>query len=760
MRLAQRAPGVPLRGIGGRVKIVYCRSMGSRTRLVVAFMAALCVAAVVLFVAARRERQRTPGPPMEGGEPARQAAAAPNELELAEDSAAEIPDRTALEPAPTAEPDDPAEGGDDLAQKATEGLLRINVVARETREPLPGVPCVLFRSTSDVGFARQVGRSRGRPDGFLITDATGLVEYLVPQDVSLRLWVNPFSERTGEEELDVPALRAGEERSIEIALATEMDRRSYGRVIDEETEAPIAGAIVSLCGNTDLRVESAPDGIFELPTATWRDNPIRVEKAGYATVSGQKVTHCEDPARPCEVRLSRAAALLVEVTDALRAPLEGVVVRASMVGDWCGDEDYTWSEVTDARGACALELLPARTALTVELLNDAGDFLGREVEPILLDPGECRPWTVIVGGGAIVEGIARDGAGAPERRLEVWLYPEEMRDTFDWMHEEEDFETGRAFRARSNEVGRFVFENVPSGRWRVGAASAAEDPRAPAALTVPVVVVEGEPVPIVTLTVWRGLYLQGEVRKPDGSPAASRGQSRFSAYGTFSGHFAEVEVNGEGRFVLGPLLPGEYRLVAWGAREFAESEPLLAQAGEEDLVLVLREGARISGRVVDSFGQGVRDAEIAAISASGESDAWSSTGEQGDFEFGRLVPGIFCLVARSTSGDAAWMRDLHAYPGQERMVDLQLAPGARLQVRVQGAQPGDLECQVISDGLRIARARFNWEVTQRLVVPPGPIEIRFVQTRENDPLPPEPVTLEVAPGEEREFVFDLERAPQ
>src|SRR6185503_15172536 len=98
-----------------------------------------------------------------------------------------------------------------------------------------------------------------------------------------------------------------------------------------------------------------------------------------------------------------------------------------------------------------------------------------------------------------------------------------------------------------------------------------------------------EPEP-VTLMVHRGLYIRGRVVRSDGSDYEPRIPQTSLILAKSPTFYANTTADAEGRFIIGPLPRGEYRLTASGGADFADSEPTDARAGSDDVVLKLRDG--------------------------------------------------------------------------------------------------------------------------------------------------------------------------
>src|SRR5262245_36904532 len=126
-----------------------------------------------------------------------------------------------------------------LERKPNEGVLHVHLMATETGAPMPGVQVVLTRSGGTGGFGSREA-SRGRVGQALVTDRGGNAEYFVPESIPCDLWALPRSARS--EQVEVPALAAGETRELDVALSSAPDQRFFGFVLDGDDDRPLAGA--------------------------------------------------------------------------------------------------------------------------------------------------------------------------------------------------------------------------------------------------------------------------------------------------------------------------------------------------------------------------------------------------------------------------------------------------------------------------------------------------------------------------------------
>jgi hypothetical protein len=182
---------------------------------------------------------------------------------------------------------------------------------------------------------------------------------------------------------------------------------------------------------------------------------------------------------------------------------------------------------------------------------------------------------------------------------------------------------------------------------------------------------------------------------------------------------------------------------------------VIANAGENDVVLKLRAGGIIEGKVIDaSTGESVR-AEVCYPLKGAQAEAMglsiSDTRDDGTFKLQSLVPGAYDLIARVSDGRIAQLRGLVVGAGARLTgVVLSVERAARLRVGYEGAHP-KAWFTVLLDGTAVAMEWVENKGRSRVqIVPKGKltIELRFdpegtKSTRDVD----------VAAGEEKEIVF-------
>jgi hypothetical protein len=230
----------------------------------------------------------------------------------------------------------------------------------------------------------------------------------------------------------------------------------------------------------------------------------------------------------------------------------------------------------------------------------------------------------------------------------------------------------------------------------------------------------------VLLSAIDDLHLRGVVVDPDGRPR----RAQVMLVGVEGSTFLSQSTDARGGFSLGPLAPGRYSVWAsdvLGQGLAADSERTTVEAGTSDLVLALRAGGAISGRVLDpTSGEGVAATVILSPLARGPGAVGTTIGgseENGAFRFEGLLPGAYSLCASTSAGQGAVLGGVRVEAGARLdTVVLSLQPGARLRVRYEG-QAAYGQFHVVQDGAVVAADGVQRGTCATWVVPAGVLEV-------------------------------------
>ncbi len=646
--------------------------------------------------------------------------------------------------------------------------VRVQVTAKEDGTPIAGV-----RVRAGVPGTRysteDVDGSHGALNENPLTGADGVVELELAPGSKYTISAQPENDSMGPGSIAVdPPLAEHEVRVLAIALPTRPDLVLHGRVIDRETNAPIPDARVGRSASWNKIVpednqRTDNDGRFQVVGNSWRRAVVNVLASGYEIACVRLVQGHTTAETALEITLSRAASVRLTVFDAAGAPLGGL--RATLVtaqyrfgrpdgmalvdAGWTDDAEF--AAKTDARGGAVLMDLPPRMPLEGVLYRGREELL-RVSEPITLSPGESRAIVWRLGSGCSIHGIALEIDGQPVAGLPICLESARMPQSI--YFEPVSSEPRRL--ATTDEAGRFEFADVGPGDWWVGPApkkiertkSVQKDEVAPRAQLVQVA---GDMRRVdVELRVHRGLTIEGRVLDPTGKPP------RYSHI-TFTRSAeklwgAENMNDAEGRFILGPLEAGEYELTAGSHASFVSSEPVIARAGDTDVVLRLRAGGKLQGLVVDKA-SGTPTAASLVIRAHTPVD-WAVSlpiaNDKGIFQLDGLSAGLYDVAASTSSGLIGVVRAVEVAAGATRDVRVEVEPGSRVRLRYEGPWPFVGVSLLLGDAPAYANG-IGKGTESVLVSPAGSVVLRLRNHAEQLDFDL-PLTLKV--GETRDVVFD------
>lgn len=508
----------------------------------------------------------------------------------------------------------------------------------------PGVVVRLAARTSDgapaVGVRVEAG-TYGPARASLVTDAAGRAESApLPWagSVDVEVPAQPgWSWRSGSH--PVPAGAS----AVEVALTVERAGTLRGRVTDAATGRPIAGASVGLGWTHEVPVRTDGEGRYEhtgVPGDGYHDLSVRA--AGYATA---EVRFRGRPEGPLDVALATAATLTGRVVDGAGRPLAGARVLAT--GSRFDGAEQRVSIADTASGADGrfrLEGLSADLPHEV-VVALAGHGRVNLAVPALGPPGAARDLgDVPLGPGRALAGRVTGPAGGSRPGATVTLEgPLEGLAA-------EGPRYGREEERRADDLGRYRFDDLAPGRYRL---SARETDALQA--TREVLLEEADRLDeVLTLPATRRLRLV---------PLDPAGRTLLDLHVElrWPGGSEERGIYRERDLAL--QLPAEtlglrVRAEAPDREDLAPPPPVLVPDDADEVELRFTALDLVGGRLEDAEGQPLDGAQVEVRRAGSEERLGASyTLDDGRFEVGFRGPGPVDVVfegARWGGADGSW----------------------------------------------------------------------------------------------------------
>jgi hypothetical protein len=633
------------------------------------------------------------------------------------------------------------------------GVHRANVVLRPTPEELP---------------ALRTGNGNGHTFVQGTTDRDGRVTLEVSAGRALELRAGGFGE-SSEGFVLVDSLAAGAVASATIVVKTRADIELEGRVVDAESGAPLPGIDLRIEQQSGFRTSSRSAAPRPLPPASQPDvvtdaaGRFRIPVKSWATATGLltgpgwsprivRLHQAVDPRAPgAAARVDSAEPEVVEIALRRAARIEGTVrgapgpaqVRVTLAGhglvteehmpDWTFNFygiDYLLMASVDTTGAFTLVDVPAGASLALSLVaTQTGELLLQEAQPVQIASGATHQVNWTLGTGGRFDCFVHHAAGAPAPNEELWLLapgPARPGET------EADWEPLQ--RATTDASGRAEFQDVQPGSWVVALAPSSKHSASDTSVRYAVAATiesPGDSVP-VPLTLHPGLYITGTVLAPDGTPASTYVSAGNADY--------RVDANGSsgngGKFRLGPMLPGRYRLSARGldvtpegGTPLTDSDPVTAEAGAEGVEIWLRAGCDFELSAIDSATGEPTACKFTLIPQERESVTHTG-GSRATATLSGQAPGRYHVQARTEQGLVGTV-EIEAAAGERRAVTVPVARGGSVQIGYRGAARS-LTAWLESTGSRVGMVYVSPGGIETLSAPTGSYTLRtFV--RQYDP---------------------------
>jgi hypothetical protein len=241
---------------------------------------------------------------------------------------------------------------------------------------------------------------------------------------------------------------------------------------------------------------------------------------------------------------------------------------------------------------------------------------------------------ILVGNAPVIRGVVVDEAGAPAPNVEVSAFSG----------------PGDGAEAKADAKGAFVIEGLAPGQYMLMARSDRFLPAGTTSIELGAKDVDG-----VKITVRRGLRIKGHVeRRQICEVSIELDEDAFSPHGDMPMMIAPTTTAADGEFDVGPAHPGAYQLSARCPSGEQGEQKIEAKAGMADLVIAVKPGASIAGKVVDGAGKPIAGVAVMAAPQGGTerttivngmvtSGVQALTNAAGAFELRGLAAGSYRL---------------------------------------------------------------------------------------------------------------------
>lgn len=504
-----------------------------------------------------------------------------------------------------------------------------------------------------------------------------------------------------------------EETSEIVVLMLDAGHRVVGRVVGPERGA-ISGAELRLFDTSperqrflslqslehrtpDHTAVTAEDGRFEVSHLPEGSFALVADAPGYAPRlwTGVTVVAGRDVVDQGDLTMEPGVTVQGRVVDSARAPVAAAEVMLAQggYGGWnLLQDDVRRSGIrsvqTDEEGVFRFEdLTPGETHSIVARKDGMGPAVVNEVRASSTDSDLLE---LVLHPGSSIFGEVVGPRGRPLEGVDIRLIHEETKGGSSRRTSLGSVKTG--------DGGGFRFDDLPPGHFLVEAPL----PQAARPATgEPLDLVAGEEVGPVRLVREAEAKLEGRVLTAQGRPAVDArvagrvshedppGSSHSRSFGT--------QTDGAGRFALEGFPTGRIRISAEHPEHGRAERTLELAAGLHEVELLLRDTARIEGRVVDAETEApVSGAHVWLHPDRPDPDPHRvvesvTTDAEGRFLLRPAKPGTYRLTTRASGYLETSLPDsLEVFDRSVDQVLVRLDSGATITGRVTGLEPAEL----------------------------------------------------------------------
>lgn len=314
--------------------------------------------------------------------------------------------------------------------------------------------------------------------------------------------------------------------------------------------------------------------------------------------------------------------------------------------------------------------------------------------------------------------------------------------------------------AISDRNGAFTFGPIDGNDWsdwwigpaRDGAPLTEVNSRSPATYARPLHITEFDERIDVEVHVVRGLAIRGRITAPEDGPGLSRGWDAAIEVSALDGtSLARLRTEwSEDEFALGPLIDGEYRVVA-RLCPFAPSVPRLIRPNSEGTDFELRPPSSVAGVVFDARTRERVPAVLRVLTLDERLVAVEGSEPDGSFAVRALPPGRHVLAATTADGRCGGSGPFSLGTREQREgLEVAVSPGAKL--RLQNLDPlRGRSFSVVRDDIEFCGEEIDFDQQVEFTVPVGKSSVRVVAPMGSLV---SSIDVTLGPGETRALTFD------
>ncbi len=572
-------------------------------------------------------------------------------------------------------------GEDVLVRLVAGSTLTVDAVRKSDGSPVAGAKV--------SGYVFNEGRMAVLQPLFEgLTDANGHARFAGLPAAGVNLQLQPREGATpGWKQIEIQP--ASVER---ITFEVEQGPTIRGRVTDSATKLPIAGAKIGEGWFMGRTVTTDAEGKYEYASFPLEGIfEMAVTAPGYGSKVVTVRSYEKGSAFPehLDIELSSARVVRGNVTDAAGHALENVYA-AAVASQFGSPQQTDWRTARSSKdGAFEIkDVRPDLRHLVVVRKEGFGTCLF-ELPSDELSHREIDLGVIVLPAARQLSGRVVDDGGKPVGDQCVTLSGwnnDRLRFGAPQLDELDGYAGER--QARTDQLGRFSFNDIASGDYRVTTSR----PGARKEVTQTAKITDAD-VTGVELVLDVGLSLSGRVIGPDGRGVAD---VRIHIQSDRSDQtLSEITLNAapDGSFHFPFVQAGTYEVTA---RHYpGRGSPRLATlsvhgiaAGREDLLLNMMSVAKLRGVVLDEDGHPVENARIEALQGADRvKDAFCTTNEKGSFEL-ELAAGAIVDIAvrRPTKTWNGW--DSADEPPPDLRVGNVRGGGEVIEIRLPSRAPG------------------------------------------------------------------------